>query len=111
MIRRTFVLGKILETILIKEEVYIILNVLLLIPVCFKGTDIYSKQNFQIKIIRNELFQSFLVRQFFSQARNNPRRRKYQIKANHLVRTEQFSTECHRKSKTKVITTTNQNQG
>ena len=78
MIRRTFVLGKIVETILIKEQVYIILNVLLLIPVCFKGTDIYSKQNFQIKIIRNELLESFLVRQFFSQARNNLRRRKYQ---------------------------------
>ena len=78
MIRRTFVLGKILETILIKEEVYIILNVLLLMPVFFKGTDIYSKQNFQIKIIRNELLESFLVRQFFSQARNNLRRRKYQ---------------------------------
>ena len=80
MIRRTFVLRKILETILIKEEVYIILNVLFLIPVCFKGTDIYSNQNFQIKIIRDELLESFLVRQFFSQARNNPRRRKYQIK-------------------------------
>ena len=78
MIRRTFVLEKILETILIKEEVYIILNVLFLIPVCFKGTDIYSKQNFQIKIIRNELLESFLVRQFFSQAINNLRRRKYQ---------------------------------
>ena len=78
MIRRTFVLGKILETILIKEEVYIILNVLLLMPVFFKGTDINSKQNFQIKIIRNELLESFLVRQFFSQARNNLRRRKYQ---------------------------------
>ena len=78
MIRRTFVLGKILETILIKEEVYIILNVLLLMPVFFKGTDIYSKQNFQIKIIRNELLEFFLVRQFFSQARNNLRRRKYQ---------------------------------
>ena len=87
-----------------QRRVYIILNVLLLIPVCLTDTDIYSKRNFQMKTIRNELNEFLSVEQFFSQARNNSRR-KYQVKANHLVRIEQFSTECHRKSKTKVITT------
>ena len=87
-----------------QRRVYIILNVLLLIPVCLTDTDIYSKRNFQMKTIRNELNEFLSVEQLFSQARNNSRR-KYQVKANHLVRIEQFSTECHRKSKTKVITT------
>ena len=75
-----------------------------MIPVCLTDTDIYSKRNFQMKAIRNELNEFLSVEQVFSQARNNSRR-KYQVKANRLVRIEQFSTECHRKPKTKVITT------